>query len=66
MDRLTAVITGKVLAFDTSPLIYYIEQHPQYLQATDYRAGDFSSQDGAEGFRTIAESTSAAGTRMIV
>ena len=35
MGRLTAAITGKFLAFDTSPLIYYIEQHPQYAPITD-------------------------------
>jgi hypothetical protein len=35
VGRLTPVITGKAVAFDTSPLIYYIEQHPQYLQVTD-------------------------------
>ena len=35
MARLTAIITGKLLAFDTSPLIYYIEQHPLYLPITD-------------------------------
>ena len=35
MGRLTAAITGKFLAFDTSPLIYYIEQHPQYSPITD-------------------------------
>jgi hypothetical protein len=35
VGRLTATITGKFLAFDTSPLIYYIEQHPQYPSITD-------------------------------
>lgn len=32
---MTATITGKFLAFDTSPLIYYIEQHPQYSPIAD-------------------------------
>ena len=27
MGRLTSVVNGRFLAFDTSPLIYYIEQH---------------------------------------
>ena len=35
MGRLTATITGKFLAFDTSPFIYYIEQHPQYSPITE-------------------------------
>jgi hypothetical protein len=35
VGRLSSVIAGKALAFDTSPLIYYIEQHPQYSQVTD-------------------------------
>jgi len=35
VGRLTATITGKFLAFDTSPLIYYIEQQPQYSPITD-------------------------------
>ena len=35
MGTLTATITGRFLAFDSSPLIYYIEQHPQYSPLTD-------------------------------
>jgi hypothetical protein len=35
VGRLSAAITGKFLAFDTSPLIYYIEQHPEYSPITD-------------------------------
>ena len=35
MARLKAIITGRLLAFDTSPLIYYIEQHPLYLPVAD-------------------------------
>jgi predicted nucleic acid-binding protein len=35
VGRLTATIAGKFLAFDTSPLIYYIEQHPQYSPIAD-------------------------------
>ncbi len=35
MGRLTATINGKFVAFDTSPLIYYIEQQPQYSPITD-------------------------------
>ncbi len=35
MGRLTATISGKFLAFDTAPLIYYIEQFPQYSPITD-------------------------------
>ena len=35
MGGLTATITGKFFALDTSPLIYYIEQHPQYSLITE-------------------------------
>ena len=37
MGRLTAAITGKFLAFDTSPLIYYIEQHLKYTATNPAR-----------------------------
>jgi predicted nucleic acid-binding protein len=35
VGSLTSAIIGKFLAFDTSPLIYYIEQHPRYSPITD-------------------------------
>lgn len=30
MGELTSIVTRKFLAFDSSPLIYYIEDHPKY------------------------------------
>lgn len=35
MGQLTTLITGKLVAFDTAPLIYYIEEHPDYLPLAD-------------------------------
>lgn len=35
MDSLTAIITGKLVAFDTAPLIYYIEANPDYIKVAD-------------------------------
>ena len=31
MGQLTSLIAGKLVAFNTGPLIYYIEEHPDYL-----------------------------------
>lgn len=57
MARLASVITGKALAFDTSPLIYYIEQHPQYSQATDdlFNAIDSGDAKGMTSVLTLLE-----------
>lgn len=35
MGQLTTLIAGKLVAFDTAPLIYYIEEHPDYLPLAD-------------------------------
>lgn len=35
MGQLTTLISGKLVAFDTAPLIYYIEEHPDYLPLAD-------------------------------
>ena len=35
MGQLKTLITGKLVAFDTAPLIYYIEEHPDYLPLAD-------------------------------
>jgi predicted nucleic acid-binding protein len=40
---LTKLITGKLVAFDTAPLIYYIEENQEYLQLADEL---FSAIDG--------------------
>jgi predicted nucleic acid-binding protein len=57
VGRLTSVISGKLLALDASPLIYYIEQHPQYLQATDdlFNAIDTGDAKGMTSVLTLLE-----------
>ena len=35
MGQLTPLIAGKLVAFDTGPLIYHIEEQAQYLPITD-------------------------------
>lgn len=35
MGRLTPVMTGKLVAFDSAPLIYYLEERPDYLAVAD-------------------------------
>ena len=35
MGQLTPLIAGKLVALDTGPLIYYIEEHPGYLSTAD-------------------------------
>jgi predicted nucleic acid-binding protein len=43
VGQLTSLIAGKLIAFDTGPLIYYIEEHPDYLSRADEL---FSALDG--------------------
>lgn len=43
MGQLTPLIAGKLVAFDTGPLIYYIEEHPDYLSPADELFGAFDS-----------------------
>ena len=43
MGKLTTAISGKLVAFDTAPLIYYIEEHPEYLSIVDELFGAFDS-----------------------
>jgi hypothetical protein len=31
VGKLTSLIQGKLVAFDSAPLIYYLEKHPRYL-----------------------------------
>lgn len=35
MGKLSQLVAGRVFAFDTSALIYYIEQHPRYSALTE-------------------------------
>lgn len=41
MGKLTAAITGKLVAFDSAPLIYYFEEHIQYLAPADELSTQF-------------------------
>ena len=31
MAKLTSLIESKLVAFDSAPLIYYLEEHPRHL-----------------------------------
>ena len=57
MGTLTPVITGKAVAFDTSPLIYYIEQNPQYQGVADelFNAMDSGATRGMTSVLTLLE-----------
>jgi len=35
VGKLTPAITGKLVAIDSAPLIYYLEEHIHYLPAAD-------------------------------
>jgi len=35
VGKLSSLINGKLIAFDSAPLIYYIEEHPKYLATAD-------------------------------
>jgi predicted nucleic acid-binding protein len=49
---LTPLIAGKLVAFDTGPLIYYIEEQPDYLSAADELFGALDSGI-AEGMTSV-------------
>ncbi len=57
MGRLTALIAGKLVAFDTGPLIYYIEEHPSYLSAAEelFTAFDSGAAQGLTSVLTLQE-----------
>lgn len=57
MGQLTPLITGKLVAFDTGPLIYYIEEHPVYLAPADelFSALDGGSARGMTSVLTLQE-----------
>ncbi len=35
MEKLTSLVANKLVAFDSAPLIYYIEENPKYLPVAD-------------------------------
>ena len=57
MGQLTTLITGKLVAFDTAPLIYYIEEHPDYLTLADelFEAFDKGDTRGMTSVLTLLE-----------
>ena len=57
MGQLTPLLAGKLVAFDTGPLIYYIEEHPDYLSPADelFRAFDSGAAQGMTSVLTLQE-----------
>ena len=57
MGQLTSLISGKLIAFDTGPLIYYIEEHPDYLSRADelFSALDSGAALGMTSVLTLQE-----------
>jgi len=52
MGQLTPLLAGKLVAFDTGPLIYYIEEHLDYLSPADDLFGSFDS-GAAQGMTSV-------------
>ena len=57
MEQLTPLITGRLVAFDSAPLIYYIEEHPDYLIVVDELFGllDSGATQGMTSVLTLEE-----------
>jgi predicted nucleic acid-binding protein len=57
VGQLTSLITGKLVAFDSAPLIYYIEEHAEYLAITDELFGllDSGAARGMTSVLTLEE-----------
>lgn len=57
MGQLTPLIAGKLVAFDTGPLIYYIEEHPDYLSLSEelFSALDRGTARGITSVLTLQE-----------
>jgi predicted nucleic acid-binding protein len=57
MGQLTPLITGRAVAFDTAPLIYYLEEHPTYLVLVDelFDAIDAGNATGMTSVLTLLE-----------
>lgn len=52
MGQLRPLIAGKLVAFDTAPLIYYFEEHPNYLAPADELFGALDS-GAAQGMTSV-------------
>lgn len=57
MGQLAPLITGRAVAFDTAPLIYYLEEHPTYLPLVDelFDAIDAGNANGMTSVLTLLE-----------
>ncbi len=57
MGKLTSLITGKLVAFDSAPLIYYLEEHPRYLALVDelFHTIDEGRAQGTTSVLTLVE-----------
>ena len=57
MGQLTSLIAGRSVAFDFAPLIYYIEEHPDYLPLVDelFEAFDKAIARGMTSVLTLHE-----------
>lgn len=57
MGQLAPLITGRAVAFDTAPLIYYLEEHPTYLPLADelFDAIDAGNANGMTSVLTLLE-----------
>lgn len=57
MGKLEPLISGQLVAFDTAPFIYYIEENPLYLPFVDelFDAIDAGSSTGTTSVLTLQE-----------
>lgn len=57
MGIIHSAIAGRVVAFDTAPLIYYLEENPDYLSLTDelFEAIDRREARGLTSVLTLLE-----------
>lgn len=57
MGKLTPAIQGKLVLFDSAPLIYYVEQHPRYLRPAEelFDAVDSGLARGGTSVLTLVE-----------
>ena len=57
MGTLTSLIEGRLVAFDSAPLIYYLEEHPRYTLLSDELFDAFREQRarGLTSFLTLLE-----------
>ncbi len=57
MGKLESLIAGRVIAFDTAPLIYYIEENPTYLPVVEelFESIDVGTVQGLTSVLTLLE-----------